>query len=111
MLQANSFTPHSLTGDYDSITVPGKTVDTLLAEAGIDEVDLMVITINGTEVEAFKGMTKSLPKIKAFAVAARYGEGDENRTETVVNLLESLGYDTEIVGGDHVHALRRENLA
>jgi len=107
MLQANSFTPHSLMGDYDAITVPGKTVDTLLEEAGIDQVDLMVITINGTEVEAFKGMTKSLPKIKAFAVAARYGEGDENRTETVVNLLESLGYDTEIVGGDHVHGIRR----
>jgi FkbM family methyltransferase len=109
MLQANSFTPHSLIGDYDSVTVPGKTVDTLLAEAGIEQVDLMVITINGTEVEAFKGMTKSLPKIKAFAVAARYGEGDENRTQTVFDLLESLGYDAQIVGGDHVHATRRSD--
>ncbi len=106
MLQANSFTPHSLTGEYSPVEVPCKTVDTLLVEQGIDEVDLMVITINGTELEAFKGMTESLPKIKAFAIAARYGEGDENRTETVFNWLQENGYTPTIVGGDHVYATR-----
>jgi FkbM family methyltransferase len=106
MLQANSFTPHSLTGEYSPVEVPCKTVDTLLEEQGIDEVDLMVVTINGTELEAFKGMTQSLPKIKAFAIAARYGEGDENRTETVYNWLMDNGYTPTIVGGDHVYATR-----
>ncbi len=104
--QANSFTPHSLTGEYTPVEVPCRTVDTLLEELGIDVVDLMVITINGTEVEAFKGMRASLPKIKAFAIAARYGEGDENRTETVFNWLAENGYTPTIVGGDHVYATR-----
>lgn len=107
MLQANSFTPHSLSGQYESVDVPGLTVDTLLEEQGIDEVDLMVITINGSELEAFKGMVKSLPRIKAFAIAARYGEGEENRTETVFNWLQENGYEPTIVGGDHVYATRR----
>lgn len=106
MLQANSFTPHSLSGQYEPVEVPGLTVDTLLEGQGIDEVDLMVVTINGTELEAFKGMTRSLPKIKAFAIAARYGEGDENRTETVFNWLQNNGYTPTIVGGDHVYATR-----
>ena len=104
MLQANSFTPHCLTGDYHPIEVPTLTVDTLLEQNGIDEVDLMVITINGSELEAFKGMERSLEKIKAFAIAARYGEGEENRTQTVVDVLSS--YSPRVVGGDHVYATR-----
>jgi len=106
MLQANSFTPHCLTGDYHPVEVPTLTVDTLLEENEIESVDLMVITINGSELEAFKGMVRSLPKIKAFAIAARYGEGDENRTQTVVETLKALGYTPTVVGGDHVYATR-----
>ena len=64
------------------------------------------MTINGSELEAFKGMTRSLARIKAFSVAARYGEGDENRTDSVASWFSERGFDVEIVGGDHVLATR-----
>ncbi len=105
-LQANAFDSQVLTGAFDGVEVPTESVDNLLEAQGIEHVDLLIVTINGAEVEAFKGMTRSLSKIGAFAIAARYGEGDEDRVKTVCDWLVANGYAPEIVSGDHVYAPR-----
>jgi len=105
-LQANAFDSQVLTGAFNGVEVPTESVDNLLEAHGIEHVDLLIVTINGAEVEAFKGMTRSLPKIGAFAIAARYGEGEEDRVKTVCDWLEANGYVPEVVSGDHVYAPR-----
>ena len=105
-LQANSFLPDTLTGGYHGVDVPTESVDSLLESLGIEMVDLLIMTINGAEVEAFKGMTQSLPRIGAMAIAARYGEPGEDRVETVCGWLTQHGYETTVVGKDHVYGRR-----
>ena len=105
-LQANSFLPDTLTGGYHGVDVPTESVDSLLESLGIEMVDLLIMTINGAEVEAFKGMTQSLPRIGAMAIAARYGEPGEDRVETVCGWLTQHGYETSVVGKDHVYGRR-----
>ena len=105
-LQANAFDADVLTGAFNGVEVPTESVDNLLEAQGIEHVDLLIVTINGAEVEAFKGMTRSLSKIGAFAIAARYGDEGEDRVKTVCDWLTANGYAPEIVNGDHVYAPR-----
>ena len=62
----------------------------------------MAITINGIEIESFKGMTESFSKIRVFATAARSREGDLARTETVPKWIQSLDYGSRLVAEGHV---------
>ncbi|MEE2789365.1 MAG: FkbM family methyltransferase [Myxococcota bacterium] len=106
-LQANSFVPSSLGGAYHGVDVPTESVDSLVQKYQIGSIDLLIVTINGAELDAFEGMTQSLPHIGAIAVAARYGDAGEDRVQSVCTWLNDAGFEPSIVGGDHVYGRRR----
>ena len=80
------------------VEVPAKTLDALLVELGIDQVDLLKMNIEGAERPAMAGMTGSAPRIRTVAISchdlvADAGGGDEFRTRDFVRpALEAMGY-------------------
>jgi len=81
------------------------TVDNILASNGLDRVDLMIIQINGSELEALAGMARSMERVRNFAVAAPYGENGGNNKEAVASVLDGAGFEVEI--SNFVYARRR----
>lgn len=53
-------------------TVPTSTIDEIIAETGVPTPDLVIITVNGVEVEALQGMKRTLEKGTNLVVAAKY---------------------------------------
>lgn len=80
------------------VEVPAKTLDALLAELGIDQVDLLKMNIEGAERPAMAGMRGSAPRIRNVAISchdfvADDGGGDDFRTREFVRpALEAMGY-------------------
>ena len=48
------------------------TIDEIIAETGVPTPDLVIITVNGVEVEALQGMKRTLEKGTNLVVAAKY---------------------------------------
>ena len=74
--------------DYEEIEVKGNTVDTILAEHGIEKVDLVSITTNWAELEILKGMRESM-KNGLHYICLAYGNPG---TDYVAHMRE-LGYE------------------
>lgn len=73
-------------------------VDNILAELGVDEVDYIEISVNGAERQVIEGMTKTLPKTKKLFVAgyARLEDGTKPTNVLVESQLRSQGFSTRI---------------
>ncbi len=84
---ANAYSP--VCGDVE---VELDTLDNILDENKINEVDLMIIQINGSEIEALKGLT--LDRVKNFVIATPYTEEG-----VVKDILDQNGFD---VKGDNI---------
>lgn len=57
----------------EDVEVNLDTLDNILDENNIDEVDMMIIQVNGNEKEVLEGLT--LERVKNFAIAIPYSEG------------------------------------
>jgi FkbM family methyltransferase len=81
-----------------TIPVPARTLDGLLDELGVRDVDFLKMNIEGAELSALRGFTHGLKRTRHLAVAchdrrAESGESDLFRTKDAVRaLLESLGF-------------------
>lgn len=78
------------------------TLDTILSECKIDQVDFMLIQLNGAEFEALKGLKKVKPK--NLSIAARYDKDDRNIAGEIVDLLIQRGYKTSILQKKFIYA-------
>lgn len=82
-------------GGYpESVTVPVDTLDHILEELGVRDVDFVEITVNGAELRVLQGMKRSLDRVdrifvKAHARDVRTGEP---LTGDVADLLRSHGF-------------------
>ncbi len=75
-----------------SLSTEADTLDNILEELGIDAVNFVKMDIEGSEVEAFKGMKKILQSNAQLAIAA-YHPVEGTLTHTVLNgQLEELGF-------------------
>jgi FkbM family methyltransferase len=80
-----------------TIPVPAQTLDRLLTELGVRDVDFLKLNIEGAELRALLGFTHGLRRTRHLAVAchdrrAESGESDVYRTKKAVRaLLESHG--------------------
>lgn len=74
--QANSLVQQVVQGDgYE--TVPTRAIDEIVAEEGLERVDMLSLTLNGAEVEAIEGAQRTLdqhrPRIRAAGWYVRDG--------------------------------------
>lgn len=74
--------------EYRKVTVPSKTLDSIVEDAGFPQPDLVSITTNWAEQEILKGMTKMLAAGVRF-VSLALGEDREDYRD----LMDTLGYE------------------
>jgi FkbM family methyltransferase len=92
--QKNSLSLQSLSGKgrIHSRTVPTSTIDEIIGETSISTPDLVIITVNGVEVEALQGMERTLEKGTNLVIAAKYVIDGVPTYERVTTLLQEKGY-------------------
>ncbi len=71
--------------EYHTINIPVNTVDNILTENGIEQVDLVSITTNGAEREILQGMRKTLEAGVKY-IALNWAD------DYYVQLMEKMGY-------------------
>ena len=73
-------------------------VDNILAELGVEQVDYMEISVNGVERQVIEGMERMLPRTRRIFVAgyARLEEGTKPTNQIVESKLRSRGFQTRV---------------
>ncbi len=96
---------YNWTGDY--ITVEADTLDNILADQGVAAVDFIKMDIEGSEVEALKGMEKVLGCNVQMAIAAYHPLEGHPTNEDIIPWLRDLGFDASYSQEGIVQARRR----
>lgn len=78
----------------NSSTIDIDNVDNILNHLKIEKADVIFVTINGAELEALKGMKKTLSRHPNLFVAAMYETNGKPNYITVIKILEERGYKT-----------------
>jgi FkbM family methyltransferase len=90
-----------------SIPVEAETLDRILEDLGIRSVDFIKMDIEGSEIEALKGMPKTLALQVQLAIAAYHPVEGQLTHKAVVPLLERLDFNSSYREGI-VHAQRKK---
>ena len=89
----------------ESIDVEADSLDNILEAAGIDHADFIKMDIEGSEIEALKGMEKTLQSDVVVAIAAYHPIDGIPTYKTVMSDLQRLGFRTSYAD-EIVHARR-----
>jgi FkbM family methyltransferase len=92
--------------NYSTIETQTDTVDNILRAHKVSAVDLMIVQVNGNEIDAIKGMQRSLPHIKNIALAAMYDSKGLDHGAFLCTHLEKNHFKVT-VNGPWVYAKRR----
>jgi FkbM family methyltransferase len=98
---------YGLTGE--SISVEAEALDDILETLRIEAVDFIKMDIEGSEIEALKGMKRVLESDVQLSIAAYHPVQGSLTHNVVVSQLERLGFKPAYVEGI-VHAARPERL-
>lgn len=96
--QIGSITQEVVTTD-NFIEVPADTIDNILADNNISQIDFARIQLNGVELEALEGMEKTLTTHPKILVAGIYTKNGIPVQKLLKEYLDKKGYKTEIWGG------------
>lgn len=91
--------------EYDqqnNCIVQADTLDNILAEAKVKNVDFMLIQLNGAEYEALKGLNTLSPD--NLAIAARYRPNGEDVAALIISLLEQRSYTITTIDHNFIYA-------
>ncbi len=92
--QKNSLSPDVCKGDTREIRVEVNTIDDIVAERGIGSPSLVILTVNGFELEALQGMEAVLEGSNVnLVVAAKYVVNGRPVLDTVLEFLHTKGYE------------------
>jgi FkbM family methyltransferase len=83
----------------ESIGVEADTLDNILEELGIDSVNFIKMDIEGAEIEALKGMRKTLKSDLQLAISAYHPVGGAISHEVIIPQLKELGFRTDHAEG------------
>lgn len=78
----------------EAITVDGRTIDSLIAERGIERVHLIIGDAEGAEPEVLEGARKTLPITSYVSVNASAERQGERTLEACEAILTDAGFDT-----------------
>jgi FkbM family methyltransferase len=93
------------TKDRDkSITVEVDTVDNMLRESGLPQVNFIKMDIEGSELEALKGMDRILRTDVKLAIAAYHVVNGEPTYKTIVPQLARRGFEVSLYKREIVYA-------
>ena len=94
--QANSLVQDIITKtETNTVQVQTDTIDNILDDLGITDVSLINLTINGAELEAMEGMSKTLETCSPrLSIAGWYLRDGHPIWERAVSLLKEKGYET-----------------
>jgi len=81
------------------IKVKMETVDHLLEENAVTHVDLMIIQVNGNEIDAFEGMQHAISMTENFSIAAPYNSPGSDHQKEIGAYLHTNGFDVELKSG------------
>ncbi len=90
--QRNSLVPLPKLTNTHRTKVPVMTLDQIVSEWSVNEVDLVYMSINGAENEAIKGLNRRKPNVHRILIETPY---ERNGVSTMVickKLLEERGY-------------------
>ncbi|MEK9725700.1 MAG: FkbM family methyltransferase [Rhodospirillaceae bacterium] len=88
----------------ETVEVPGRTLDTLLAEIGVDRVDLLKVDIEGAEIAMFDAASDATLQSCAQITVEFHDFMDPGQAADVarvVRRLEGLGFDTVVFTRRH----------
>ncbi|SNT36088.1 methyltransferase, FkbM family [Ekhidna lutea] len=86
----------------EALSIEVNTLDQILQDTNVDQVDFMLIQLNGAEYEALEGLSKFEPK--HLAIAARYDKEERNIAQEIRLLLEARDYTTKTLNRKFVYA-------
>ena len=89
-----------------SIAVEADTLDSILDALGIGAVDFIKMDIEGSEIEALKGMNKTLLSDVQMAIAAYHPIGSRLTHRVIIPRLERLGFKVTYTEDGIVQARR-----
>lgn len=93
---------HSLVKPLQSnkyITVPKRSIDSIISELKIDNIDLIKIDVEGAEYDVIKGALKTIEKHKPLIIVEIKAEN----YNTIIHVLRTLGYSvTRIEGNNYI---------
>jgi len=87
--------------DSDAQKIEVNTLDTILKDQHIQQVDFMLIQLNGAEYEALEGLTSLAPK--NLSIAARYDKEGRDIAKEIQLLLEERGYEVQSLNQKFVY--------
>ena len=85
--------------------IPADSIDGMLAEIGVTEVDYVRLQVNGVELEGLRGMSNTLSSDPELMIAAMYLREGEHTRDLILPYLAEIGYTAEVHLG-HVYAHR-----
>lgn len=95
--QKNSIVPEVLRGRATvPYTIETNTIDGILERFGLARADFVILTVNGAEIEALKGMPNTLKAGCHLAIAAPYMRNGQPSYPVVVGMLKQRGYAIEL---------------
>lgn len=95
---------HRMKERDESITVEVDTVDNMLRELGLCQVDFIKMDIEGSEMEALEGMDQILRTDVKLAIAAYHVVNGEPTYRTVVPQLARRGFEVSLYKREIVYA-------
>ena len=102
--QANSVIDQIVQGG-SSLTVRTDTIDSVVNEMGLEKVSLVSLTINGAELEAIRGMHRTLKMHRPnLVVAGWYKRDGVAICDLAARELESVGYQSAIGSRGRLYA-------
>jgi FkbM family methyltransferase len=110
--QSDNHIANTIIADVQGREVPGRTLDSLTRELGLDRIDLLKMNIEGAERDAVKGMTQLAKSVGHMVISchdfiADGGGSAAFRTfHEVSRSIEALGFDIE-TRPDHSHPWTR----
>ncbi len=77
-------------------------LDNILKENNVNQINFMIVQLNGAEYEALQGLTTINPK--NLAIAARYNKKNKSAVDMINALLVNRGYNTKIRKKQFIYA-------
>ena len=78
---------------YNQMSVKSDTLDNITNDLGLGRIDLMIIQVNGNEVDVLNGASDCLERVGNFAVAAPYSRNGQDHKAIVTEILSLKGFD------------------
>jgi len=91
----------------DTFKINVDTLDNILSDLNIENIDFMLIQLNGAEYEAIKGL--SVVKPDSLAIAARYNVDGADIPGLIMDYLYRNGYKCQLENKKFIYALNENN--